>query len=72
MMSISTTLIVIMIVMLNFLNENEMNFQYLEGVNSDFLHISLHSTENVMSLKQNGMIKRDNIEEKEFHQETSA
>ena len=46
------------------INENEMNFQYPEGVNSDFLHISLHSTENVMSLKQNG--------EKEFHQETSA
>ena len=36
------------------INENEMNFQYLEGVNSDLLHISLHSTENVMSLKQNG------------------
>ena len=54
------------------INENEMNFQYLEGVNSDFLHISLHSTENVMSLKQNGMIKGDNKEEKEFHQETSA
>ena len=54
------------------INENEMNFQYLEGVNSDFLHISLHSTENVMSLKQNRMIKGDNNEEKEFHQETSA
>ena len=54
------------------INENEMNFQYLEGVNSDFLHISLHSTENVMSLKQNGMIKGDNNEEKEFDQETSA
>ena len=49
-----------------------MNFQYLEGVNSDFRHISLHSTEKVMSLKQNGMIKGDNNEEKEFHQETSA
>ena len=54
------------------INENEMNFQYLEGVNSDFLHISLHSTENVMSLKQNGMTKGNNNEEKEFHQETSA
>ena len=53
-------------------NENEMNFQYLEGVNSDFLHIGLHSTENVMCLKQNGMIKGDNNEDKEFHQETSA
>ena len=54
------------------INENEMNFQYPEGVNSDFLCISLHSTENVMSLKQNGMTKGDNKEEKEFHQETSA
>ena len=54
------------------INENEMNFQYPEGVNSEFLHISLYSTENVMSLKQNGMTKGDNNEEKEFHQETSA
>ena len=54
------------------INENEMNFQYPEGVNSDFLHINLHSTENVMSLKQNGMIKGDNNEEKEIHQETST
>ena len=54
------------------INENEMNCQYLEGVKSDFLLISLHSTENVMSLKQNGMIKGDNNEEKEFHQETNA
>ena len=54
------------------INENEMNFQYLEGVNSDFLHISLRSTENMISLKQNGMIKGDNNAEKEFHQETSA
>ena len=46
------------------INENEMNFQYPEGVNSDFLHFSLHSTENVMSLKQNGMTKGDNNEEK--------
>ena len=54
------------------INENEMNFQYPEGVNSDFLHISLHSTENVMSLKQNSMDNGNNSEEKEFHQETSA
>ena len=46
------------------INENEMNFQYPEGVNSNFLHISLHSTENVMSLKQNGMTKEENNEEK--------
>ena len=54
------------------INENEMNFQYLECVNSDFPHINLHSTEKVMSLKQNSMDNGDNNEEKEFHQETST
>ena len=54
------------------INENEMNFQYLENVNSNFPHISLHSTERVLSLKQNSMDNGDNNEEKEFHQETSA
>ena len=54
------------------INENEMNFQYLESINSDFPHISLHSTEKVLSLKQNSMDNGDNNEEKEFHQETSA
>ena len=46
------------------INENEMNFQYIEGVNYDFTHIGLHSTENVMSLKQNNMDNGDNKEEK--------
>ena len=50
------------------INENEMNFQYLESVNSDFPHISLHSIEKVLSLKQNSMDNGDNNEEKEFHQ----
>ena len=50
------------------INENKMNFQYLEGVNYDFPHISLHSTEKVLSLKQNNMDNGDNNEEKEFHQ----
>ena len=54
------------------INENEMNFQYLEDVNSDFPHISLHSTEKVLSLKQNSIDNGDNNEEKKFHQETSA
>ena len=53
------------------INEKEMNFQYLEGFDSDFLHINLHSTEKVMSLEQNGIKQREKIEEKEFHQETS-
>ena len=52
------------------INENEMNFQYLECVNADFPHISLYSTEKVLSLKQDIMDNGDNNEEKEFHQET--
>ena len=48
-----------------------MNFQYLKGFDSDFLHINIHSTEKVMSLEQNGIKQRDKNEEKEFHQETS-
>ena len=53
------------------INEKEMNFQYPEGFDSDFLHINLYSTEKVMSLEQNGIKERDKNEEKEFHQETS-
>ena len=53
------------------INEKEMNFQYPEGFDSDFLHINLHSTEKVMSLEQNRIKQRDKNEEKEFHQETS-
>ena len=49
------------------INEKEMNFQYPEGFDSDFLHINLHSTERVMSLEQNGITQRDKNEEKEFH-----
>ena len=54
------------------INENEMNFQYLECVNADFPHISLYSTKKVLSLKQNNMGNGDNNEKKEFHQETST
>ena len=32
------------------INEKEMNFQYLKGFDSDFLHINLHYIEKVMSL----------------------
>ena len=53
------------------INEKEMNFQYLEGCDSDFLHINLHSTEKVMSLEQNGIEQSDKNEENEIHQETS-
>ena len=52
------------------INEKEMNFQYLEGFDSNFLHLNLHSTEKVLSLEQNGIKQGDKNEEKEFHQET--
>ena len=53
------------------INEKEMNFQYLEGFDSDSLHFNLHSTEKVMNLEQKGIKQREKIAEKEFHQETS-
>ena len=54
------------------INENEMNFQYLECVNADFPHFSLYSIEKVLSLKQNNIDNGDNDEEEEFHQETNT
>ena len=53
------------------INENEMNFQYLECVNADFPYISLYSTKRELSLKQNSMDNGNNNEDKEFHQETN-
>ena len=53
------------------INEKEMNFQYLEGFDSDSLHFHLHSIEKVMNLEQKGIKQNEKIEEKEFHQETS-
>ena len=54
------------------INENEMNFQYLECVNADFPHINLYSTEKVLRFKQNSMDNGDINEEKEIHQETTT
>ena len=48
------------------INEKEMNFQYPEGFDSDFLHINLHSTEKVMSLEQNGIKQRDKMKKRNF------
>ena len=41
------------------INEKEMNFQYLEGLDLDSLHINLNSTEKVMNLEQNGIKQRE-------------
>ena len=48
------------------INEKEMNFQYLEGLDSDSMHINLHSTKKVMNLEQYGIKQREKIEEKNF------
>ena len=48
------------------INENEMNFQYLEGFDSDSLHFNLHSTEKVMNLKQNGIKQGEKLKKMNF------
>ena len=54
-----------------FINEKEINSQYIEDDYSDYLHNSLHSIETVLSLKQNRNDKGENNEKMEIHQETS-
>ena len=49
----------------NFINEKEMNSQYIEDDYSDCLYNSFHSVETVLSLEQN------RTEKGEIHQETS-
>ena len=48
------------------INKKEMNFQYPEGFDSDFLHNNLHSTEKVMSLAQNGINKETKMKRRNF------
>ena len=48
------------------INEKEMNFQYLEGLDSDSLHINLHYTEKVMNLEQNGIKKGNKLKKRNF------
>ena len=36
------------------INETEMNFQYIEGVDYELLHSSLQNRETVLSLNENG------------------
>ena len=55
----------------NFINEKEMNFQYIEDDFSDCPYNSFHSIETVMSLKQNINDKGESNEKGEMHQETS-
>ena len=54
-----------------FINEKEINSQYIENDYSDCPHNSFHSIETVLSLKQNRNDKGENNEKGEIHQETS-
>ena len=54
-----------------FINEKEINSQYIEDDYSDCPYNSFHSIETVLSLKQNRNDKGENNEIGEIHQETS-
>ena len=48
----------------NSINENEMNFQYLEDLDSEFMTSSFELKETVLSLNENSTEKSSSIEEK--------
>ena len=54
-----------------FINEKEINSQYIEDGYSDCPYNSFHSIETMLSLKQNRNDKGENNEKGEIHQETS-
>ena len=54
-----------------FINEKEINSQYIEDDCSDCPYNSFHSIETVLSLKQNRNDKGENNGKEEIHQETS-
>ena len=54
------------------INENEMNFQYLESVDYELLHSSLQNRETVFNLNKNSQENSSSQEKKVTKQETSA
>ena len=54
------------------INENEMNFQYLQSVDYELLHSSLQNTETVLNLNEKNTENSCNSEKKATEQETSA
>ena len=54
------------------INENEMNFQYLESVDYELLHSSLQNIETVLSLNENSQENSCSKENEATKQETSA
>ena len=54
------------------INENEMNFQYLESVDYELMHSSLQNRETILSLNENSHENSSSQEKKVTKQETSA
>ena len=54
------------------INENEMNFQYIESVDYELLHSNLQNRETVLSLNENSQENSSSQEKKVTKQETSA
>ena len=48
----------------NSMNENEMNFQYIEDLDVEYLNSNLELKETVLSLNENGLEKPSSSEEK--------
>ena len=56
----------------HFINENEMNFQYLKSVDYELLHSRFQNTEIVLSLNEKSTENSCNREKKETEQEINA
>ena len=54
------------------INENEMNFQYLQSVDYELMHSSLQNTETVLNLNEKNIENSCSSEKKATEQETSA
>ena len=54
------------------INENEMNFQYIESVDYELLHSSLQNRETILSLNENSQENSSSQEKKVTKKETSA
>ena len=56
----------------NLINENEMNFQYLDDVDYEFLHSNFELKETIFSLKENSTEKTSSNEKEAKETETSS
>ena len=54
------------------INENEMNFHYIESVDYELPHSSLKNMETVLSLNENNQENSSSLEKKVTNQETSV